>query len=85
MFSHPVGNEVLMSESVFFPNMFPDYEPPEVLNAALSRAAIVAADIDPATRRVSVAIHSETYIPGRLLDLAAKEIACIRQEALAKL
>ena len=64
-----------MSEQVFFPNMFPDYEPPEALNAALSQAAIVAADIDPMSRRVSVAVHSDTYIPGRLLDQAAKEIA----------
>ena len=64
-----------MSETVFFPNMFPDYEPPEALNAALSQAAIVAADIDPMSRRVSVAIHSDTYIPGRLLDHMSREIA----------
>ena len=55
--------------------MFPDYEPPEVLDAVLSQAAIVAADIDPQNRRVSVAIHSETYIPTRLLEQAGREIA----------
>ena len=36
-----------MTDQVFFLNMFPDYAPPEELNAALSQAAIVAADIDP--------------------------------------
>ena len=66
---------ILMSEKVYFPNMFPDYEPPEALNSALSQAAIVAADIDPMSRRVSVAVHSDSYIPGRLLDQAAREIA----------
>ena len=52
-----------MKETVFFLNMFPDYEPPETLKSVLSQAAIVAADIDPASRSVEVAIHSETYIP----------------------
>ena len=41
---------------------------------ALSQAAIVAADIDPENRTVSVALHSESYIPQRLLDHAAREI-----------
>ena len=63
-----------MNQQVYFLNMFPDYEPPEVLQTALSQAAIVAADIDPESRRVDVAVHSECYIPQRLLDQAAKEI-----------
>ena len=54
--------------------MFPDYEPPEELFGALSQAAIVAADIDPEMGAVSVAIHSETYIPQRLLTKAGKDI-----------
>ena len=57
--------------------MFPDYEPPEELNAALSQAAIVAADIDPEKRSVSVAIHSETYIPQRQLDEIARELSTL--------
>ena len=57
--------------------MFPDYEPPEELTEALSQAAIVAADIDPELRRVSVALHSERYIPQRLLDQEAKELATL--------
>ncbi len=63
-----------MSEQIYLFNMFPDYEPPEELNEALSQAAIVAADIDPMTRRVEVAIHAERYIPQRILDQAQKEI-----------
>ena len=63
-----------MSEQVYLLNMFPDYEPPEVLENALSQAAIVAADIDPAFGTVSIAAHAPLYIPKRLLDQAAKEI-----------
>ena len=63
-----------MSEKVYFPNMFPDYEPPEVLNGALSQAAIVAADIDPATRYVKAALYMEQYVPKRLLDQVAKDL-----------
>ncbi len=64
-----------MSEQVFFLNMFPDYAPPEALNGALSQAAIVAADIDPENRKVTVALYSDTYIPVRFLEQAEKEIA----------
>ena len=63
-----------MSEKVYFPNMFPDYEPPEALNGALSQVAIVAADIDPATRYVKAALYMEQYVPKRLLDQAAKDL-----------
>ena len=66
-----------MSEQVFLTNMFPDYTPPESLDSVLSQAAIVAADIDPVARRVSVALHSEQYIPKRLLEQVAKDIAQI--------
>ena len=63
-----------MKEQVFFLNMFPDYEPPEGLEHALSQAAIVAADIDPEKRQVAVALHAERYIPQRLLDGVAKDL-----------
>ncbi len=63
-----------MSEKIYFFNMFPDYEPPEELYAALSQAAIVAADIDPQSRRVCVAVHAPAYIQKGLLELAQKEI-----------
>ena len=57
--------------------MFPDYEPPEALHAALSQAAIAAADISAEDRSVHVVVHSEYYIPQRLMDQAAKEIAAL--------
>ena len=63
-----------MKEQVYFLNMFPDYVPPEELQTALSQAAIVAADIDPAKRSVDVAIHSETYIPQRYLDGVCQDL-----------
>ena len=63
-----------MSERTCFLNMFSDYEPPEALKSALLQAAIVAADLNPVARTVSVVVHSEGYIPQRLLDQAAKEI-----------
>ena len=61
-------------EKVVLSNMFPDYEPPEALHGAFTQAAIVAADIDPESRTVSVAVHSDTYIPQRLLTQAAREL-----------
>ena len=64
-------------ENVYLTNMFPDYVPPEELTTALSQAAIAAADIDPENRTVSVAVHSQQYIPQRLLDQAAREIASL--------
>ena len=63
-----------MEEQICFLNMFPDYEPPEELYAALSQAAIAAADIDPETRSVHVALHSERYIPQRLLEQVRRDI-----------
>ena len=51
--------------------MFPDYEPPEELNAALSQAAIVAADIFPETGTVEVADYrvKGTNYAGTVLSL----------------
>jgi len=66
-----------MSEQVFFLNMFPDYAPPESLQGVLSQAAIAAADIDPASRTVTVAVHSAQYIPQRLLQQVASEITAL--------
>ena len=64
-----------MAKEVSFLNMFSDYEPPEALRGVLSQAAIVAADIDPAVRTVSVAIYSESYIPARHLEQVQRQIA----------
>ena len=64
-----------MSKTVFFLNMFPDYQPPEPLNGMLSQAAITAADIDPENRMVTVTVTSDIYIPQKLLSKAAGDIA----------
>ena len=66
-----------MMEQVTLFQMFPDYEPPEALGAALSQAAIVAADILPEERSVRAALHHSEYIPQRLLNQAGKEIAAL--------
>ena len=63
-----------MKKTVFFLNMFPDYEPPEALKSVLSQAAIVAADIDPEGSSVEVAIHSEVYIPVAQLEEISREL-----------
>ena len=63
-----------MSNTVFFLNMFPDYDPPEALQEALSQAVISAADIDPETRTVGVTLASPKYIPQRFLSQASTQI-----------
>ncbi len=66
-----------MEKTVYFLNMFPDFEPPEVLKQALSQAAVAAADIDAAKRRVSVALECESYVPKRSLDDIARQLQSI--------
>ena len=66
-----------MGKTVYFQNMFSDYEPPEELQKLLSGATIAAADINPISRQVRVAIHGELYIPGRLLSKASEDIATL--------
>ncbi len=77
-----------MNEKTYFLNMFSDYEPPEALIAALSQAAVCAADIDPESRSISVSLECDTYIPQRLLDQAEREISAVynlkRMQLLAK-
>ena len=63
-----------MEEKTYFLNMFSDYEPPETLKNAISQAAIVAADLDPAARKISMVIRCENYIPQRMLDIASADI-----------
>ena len=66
-----------MKEKTLFLNMFSDYEPPEPLQSALSQAAIVAADLDPASRKVAVAVEADTYIPQRLIAQLQRDICGI--------
>ena len=66
-----------MKKQIYFRNMFPDYEPPEEVEALFSQAVIEAADLDPLMGWVIVAIHSPRYIPTRFLDQAAHQIGKI--------
>ena len=63
-----------MEEKTYFLNMFSDYEPPETLKNAISQAAIVAADLDPAARMISMVIHCDQYIPKKQLNSASWDI-----------
>ena len=63
-----------MNNKIFFLSMFPDYEPPEELREVLEQSVVEAADIDPVTRTVHVAIYSERYISLRLLDFVSRQI-----------
>ena len=64
-----------MENTTLFLNMFPDFAPPEKLAPALSQAAIVAGEIDPVKRGISLVIHTEDYIPQWELDDAARAVA----------
>ena len=66
-----------MEEKIYLLNMFSEYEPPEELKEALSQAAIVAADIDMESRAADVMLHSDHYIPQRILNVAARDICGI--------
>ncbi len=66
-----------MSANVTFLQMFSEYEPPEELRAALSQAALVAGDVDPESRTVSVVIHSQTYLPQGDLDRVVKDLTAL--------
>ena len=66
-----------MNESILFLNMFSLYEPPEAVSAALSQAAVVAADIDPEKRKICICIHADKYISTYTLDQVEREIASL--------
>ena len=64
-----------MENTTLFLNMFPDFAPPEALLPVLSQAAIVAGEIDPVKRGVSLVLHTENYIPQWELDGVAHAVA----------
>ncbi len=63
-----------MSEQVRFLQMFSQYSPDKELEALLSEATITNADIDPETRKITVEIHNNAYIPHRQLDRVCEGI-----------
>ena len=66
-----------MDEKTYFLNMFSDYEPPEALHDVLSQAAIVAADLDPMGRKITMTVHFGAYIPQKQLDGICRDICSI--------
>ena len=66
-----------MADSVSLLNMFALYQPPEPLHSVLSQAAVVAADIDPERGAVEVCVHSENYIPARVIREITGDIATL--------
>ena len=66
-----------MEQKIYFSQMFSEYEPPESLKDAIAQAVIVAADLDPVSRKISMVIHSETYISARLLDEISFDISSL--------
>ena len=72
-----------MKEQILFLNMFAQYDPKESVRDLLSRAEIVSAGIDQATRVINVAIYSPSYISAKVLETVASDIcACYRLTAL---
>ncbi len=63
-----------MQETVLFLDMFSQYQPPEALKNVLSQAAVVAADIDPDSRRVSACIYTDCYISSKDISLLETQI-----------
>ena len=63
-----------MRETIYFFDMFSDYEPPEDMHSSFSQAAVVSANVNAISRLVDVYIESPRYIPQRLLNRAQLEI-----------
>ncbi len=66
-----------MKEKTYFLNMFSDYEPPETLKDALDQAAIVAADIDPARRIITVRVVFNNYVNQRALEQVSSGLCAV--------
>ena len=63
-----------MKQSVPFLNMFSAYEPPETLQSVLHQAAIVAADIDPEGRGITIEMECPAYINNRNLEQISRTV-----------
>ncbi len=64
-----------MEQNVFFLNMFSQYQPPEHLFPVLSQAAVSAADIDPVSRQVDVAVRFDRYVPEKDRELICQQVS----------
>lgn len=66
-----------MTQYPMFSDMFSDYVPNPPLEEAISRGAVVAADLDPVARRISMAIKCGSFVPRKRLDEVAQQICGI--------
>ena len=66
-----------MKEKIPLLNMFPDFEPSEELRSVFNQAVLLAADINPATRRIVVSIFSPNYIARRDIDALISQVSKI--------
>ncbi len=66
-----------MSQYPFFCDMFSDYAPDQPLEEAISQGIIVAADLDPAARRISMVVKCSSFVSRKRLDEVAREICRI--------
>ncbi len=64
-----------MENKALFLNMFSAYQPPEHLKTVLSQAAVTAADIDPAKRRITMTLRCGQYIADKQLQQISADIA----------
>ena len=75
----PVPVTVLLFEELMkrinLLKMFSDYEPPEDVEQILRQAVVLSADIDTQRGVVFVRVDMENYVPARVLDEVADEIA----------
>lgn len=63
-----------MKERIPFLKMFSLYQPPDDLSDVICQAAIVAADIDPQSRRVNVTVCMDSYVPQKSLDRVSADV-----------
>jgi len=63
-----------MKDNVLFLNMFALYEPPESAVKLLAQAAIRAAELDPAERRIELELDCQGPIPGRALADICRDV-----------
>ena len=66
-----------MAETVLFLNMFSDYEPPEALKSCLSQAAVLSAQIDAVSRRLSMTVRFPQYISDQELHEVSEQLEAL--------
>ena len=63
-----------MNEQILFLQMFSQYHPDEETAQRLENTVLTNADIDPQSRKITVELYNETYLPHRLLAKVSEDI-----------